>query len=235
MTGAMKLSARLAAALRQEMSTASEPVVVSEGALIERFGVSRPTVREAVRILVSEGLATVARGPNAGITLRPPDAETAALLAWRIMAAQGVAVEEVLRLRAALETEMLRQIIVQRDRGRLTALKAAFEAESERFEESGDIVAEGIHEVLLAPTDPVLAVPFAALRDIVVGEASAVSITGATPATRLNFRRAHAVHGDVVALAESGDAERACDLWHRHVTRVNRTYARLRPVQSGPV
>ena len=55
-----------------------------EPELIERFGVSRPSLREALRILEAEGLITVVRGVHGGVVAHEPDermtARTAALV-----------------------------------------------------------------------------------------------------------------------------------------------------------
>jgi DNA-binding GntR family transcriptional regulator len=58
-----------------------------EVALAESLGVSRPTLREALALLVAEGLAT--REPNRGVSVASPDPES---------------VRDVSRVRAVLET-----------------------------------------------------------------------------------------------------------------------------------
>src|SRR3954471_7034455 len=62
-----------------------------EVALAESLGVSRPTVREALAVLVAEGLAT--REPNRGVSVARPDPES---------------VRDVSRARAVLETAGVR-------------------------------------------------------------------------------------------------------------------------------
>ena len=62
-----------------------------EVALAESLGVSRPTLREALALLVAEGLAT--REPNRGVTVASPDPES---------------VRDVSRVRAVLETAGVR-------------------------------------------------------------------------------------------------------------------------------
>src|SRR3546814_10423999 len=56
----------------------------AESHLIAEFEVSRPTIREAVRILESEGLVTVARGARGGARVSSPNYEMVARAAGKI-------------------------------------------------------------------------------------------------------------------------------------------------------
>ena len=58
----------------------------TESDLMVRFGVSRPTLREAFRVLESENLIAIRRGARGGARVQPPDREVAARYAAEIEA-----------------------------------------------------------------------------------------------------------------------------------------------------
>jgi GntR family transcriptional regulator, transcriptional repressor for pyruvate dehydrogenase complex len=63
--------------------------------LIAEFGVSRPSVREALRILEAEGLVSVRRGKLGGAVVHRPVAANAAYTLGLVLRAQNVAVGDV--------------------------------------------------------------------------------------------------------------------------------------------
>lgn len=86
-----------------------------EGDLVERFGVSRPTLREAVRILESEGLISISRGSRGGAKIHSPDAAVAARYFGLILQSRGVTIADVYRARMVIEPPAAE--IVARERG----------------------------------------------------------------------------------------------------------------------
>src|SRR5207302_1829944 len=63
--------------------------------LFEEFGVSMPSIREALRILETEGLVTVLRGNTGGAAVRMPSAEKVGYMAALVLQARAVGVHDV--------------------------------------------------------------------------------------------------------------------------------------------
>jgi DNA-binding FadR family transcriptional regulator len=75
----------------------------SEAALMERFGISRPSLREAFRILESERLIEVRRGSRGGARAARPDIGVAARHLGVIMQFDQVPLSDVFSARALIE------------------------------------------------------------------------------------------------------------------------------------
>ena len=87
----------------------------AEARLIAEFEVSRPTVREAVRILESEGLIAVARGARGGAKVSSPDHEMVARAAGITLQAQGATIGDVYEMRMLIEPPAAR-LVAERNR-----------------------------------------------------------------------------------------------------------------------
>jgi len=124
---------RVAAPLREQVIAALRRAILDfelkpgqrlvERELIERLGVSRTTVREALRDLISEGL--VAMVPQRGAIVAAPSAEEAA---------------DLYEIRAVLESLMVRHFVERADETLVAELSDAVEALAAAAEGGADVL-----------------------------------------------------------------------------------------------
>ncbi len=86
----------------------------AEGELMQTFGISRPSLREAFRILESEQLITVRRGVHGGARATRPNITVASRYLGLLMQVEGVLLSDVFQARALIEPIAM-QLIAQRD------------------------------------------------------------------------------------------------------------------------
>jgi DNA-binding FadR family transcriptional regulator len=103
----------------------------AEHQLMESFGVSRPTCREALRILQSEGLVVVQRGNRGGARVLPPDPMRIASYAGVYLQMRGASISEIFDVRIAIEPEAV-ALIARRPDSQVLSLLAQNVA-SQRF------------------------------------------------------------------------------------------------------
>jgi DNA-binding FadR family transcriptional regulator len=85
---------------RDVLQAANKAFLGSQDDLVRRYGASRPTIRQAITLLVQENLLVAKRGPSGGYFVRRSDTESAV---------RGLAV--YLRSRDAQLTELLQAIV----------------------------------------------------------------------------------------------------------------------------
>ncbi|MDF1595059.1 MAG: FadR/GntR family transcriptional regulator [Acidimicrobiia bacterium] len=95
----------------------------SEATLMEQFGVSRPTLREAFRVLESEGLVTIRRGARGGARVHVPDGEGAARYAGLVLEYRGTTVKDVHDALLVLEPACVVMLATEHSVEQLEALK----------------------------------------------------------------------------------------------------------------
>lgn len=130
---------RMAASIRRDIvrdalveSGHLPPVAV----LTERYGVSAPTVREALRILEAESLIQVQRGAKGGARVRRPDSDMAARYAGIVLQSQGATILDVLHARRIIEPAAVRDLAVSPSPEMTQRLRAAIDA----IDPSADLV-----------------------------------------------------------------------------------------------
>jgi GntR family transcriptional repressor for pyruvate dehydrogenase complex len=102
----IKAAERVAAELRHQIATGNlrpGDRLHSERLLQERFDISRPTLREALRLLESESLIEVARGQHGGGRVKALDIKVAARQVGVYLQMEGTTLQDVWLARSAIE------------------------------------------------------------------------------------------------------------------------------------
>lgn len=125
---------RAAEALRAEILDSPDGALLgSEDGLLNRLGVSRPTLRQTARLLEQEQLLSVKRGVKGGYFARSPDVGAVANVAAVHLRARGTTLFEAFRTSHPLLEEALRDAALSCDR----AAREAFEATVADFSRPG--------------------------------------------------------------------------------------------------
>jgi DNA-binding FadR family transcriptional regulator len=95
-----------------------------ENQLMASFAVSRPTLREALRILESENFISVMRGSRSGARVHRPPVENAARYAGFLLQIEGTTVADVYEARLAIEPYVVSKLARSQPDGATDRLRA---------------------------------------------------------------------------------------------------------------
>jgi DNA-binding FadR family transcriptional regulator len=205
-------------------------VLSSEADLLTQFGVSRPTLREAIRVLESESLVVVKRGSRGGIEVSVPRVEKAAHYAGLLLEYRRATTADVFTAAAAIEGPCVAMLSRNRSADDLKRLRAAVAAENyvrdnpeELLEQQNDfhrlVVDLAGNQTLTVLSDVLRHIIELATQSYVDEHrgSSSTSVASAATATR--------THAKVVEFIADKDGAAAEALWRKHILA---TSARLR-------
>lgn len=203
----------------------------AESRLMEEFGVSRPTIREAFRILEAEHLITVARGARGGATIHAPNPGLIANYALMVLQSEGTTVAQIYQARMAFEPSAVRFVVENAAETAPSILRALIEEERAWVEDPAAfaIGVARFHKVLLelSGNRPLIHL-WSALHEVVERHQSlAVAI----------HRRGGSQEGSVMAaiaglrsqeklveLIEAREVDLAEAHWRKHMLRANKVW-----------
>jgi len=197
-----------------------------EPELIERFGVSRPSLREALRILEAEGLISVVRGVLGGVVVHRPDHRLTARTAALVLQARNVSLADVFEARTIIEPAAVRLVAGARNRRSSARKLRSLIADQEQVIDDPDAFAEAnarFHEQLVGMAgNQTLTIVAEMLNEVVTRAVAVVSQAdgdGSSVATR---RRGVRSQERLASLIEAGDADGAEQHWRTHMGVVGR-------------
>ena len=195
-----------------------------EAALMDEFGVSRPTLREAFRVLEAESLISIRRGSRGGARVHTPSGEVAARYTGLLLQYRGTTVGDVYKVRMILEPPAAGMLAANNSSAALGVLREALAEEERSLEDSMTFAHKSarFHELVLEQAgNQTLDVIAGMLADIIDLHQEVVVAEGVSrPTHGRETRAAHKAHAHLVELVEAGDEQAAAEHWKEHMEAI---------------
>lgn len=203
-----------------------------EGTLMATLGISRPTLREAFRILEAENLISVVRGSRSGARVHRPSTELVSRYAGYVLEAQGTTIADLYAARLAIEPTVVRWLATAKgqtpDFVRLKQVLVDLEEmlKTESYAEFVDNVSI-FHQTLVEATgNKTLSFMNRMLLDL--GRHHQNDYQRRHPRTTedkyKSLRAGHKSFEKLVTMIEDGDVEGAVAHWRLHLRNANETW-----------
>ena len=198
--------------------------------LLEEFAVSKPSLREALRILESEGLITVRRGNRGGAVVHAPQAHNAGHTIGLVLKAQKVPLDDLRDALNYLEPLCASLCAGRSDRRRavLPRVRAAHEATLAAVDDAMEFtrLARRFHEELVDTCgNETLKLVVGALESLWSGQEEAwaerATQSGGFPGRKRRLEGIRA-HERLIELIEAGDTVAIAEVARKHLRAAQR-------------
>ncbi len=193
----------------------------SEPELIERFGMSKGTIREAMRILEAQGLVKSRTGPGGGTFVHEVSKERARALLGNYFYFKDLTIRDIYQLRRVLEPELAAALagnLPETVLGRLEAIIGEYDAPAQDVEEEREqhVASLRFHALLAEQADNAL---LGFLIDFMVNMLSDLTVYRKLyePPNLELWRRGRAFQLDLVEALRTGDADMARRVMRDHM------------------
>lgn len=198
----------------------------AEAELIDIYKVSRPTLREALRVLEAEGLLSVGRGARSGAVVQAPGMERVADYSSMVLSVSGTTMAEIHQARSLLEPELIRTLAAAKDKSIGQRLRQVVE------QETAAIAAHDVEGALQAINDfhallvshapnPVVGLLIRIMHKL--SSTAATFIVDGSGVDRAELERNVGAtingHRRLVDVLDAGDPEAAAAYWTRYMKR----------------
>lgn len=190
-------------------------LVGTERELIEREGVSRAVLREAVRLLEHHQIARMRRGPGGGLFVFEPSAGAVTEIVAIYLARQGMCLGDLAELRTGVEVAIAGLAASRIDRDGTVRLREALQREATSLD---DDQADVVHDVHVAVAGAAHSRVLELIALVFIRLSRLYEIERLAPKARKQIRAEvlHA-HRAIAAAVESGDRELARHRMRRHL------------------
>ncbi len=190
-----------------------------EDELTVQFGIARTTLREALRVLESQGLIAIRRGRGGGPVVTHPDLAPAATALAVSLQLQRTTVGDLDAARRLIEPQIARQLAITHSSDDIAALNSVID-EAAAAAENDDPVGFGscaaaVHETLMERSgNNTMATISMLLHEMV----QAYYRQGIANTDQRAMRRAVRSYRKLIVLIEAGDADAAVAHWEAQMS-----------------
>jgi GntR family transcriptional regulator, transcriptional repressor for pyruvate dehydrogenase complex len=185
-----------------------------EDDLTVQFGVARTTMREALRVLESQGLLEIRRGRGGGPVVTHPDLDPISRALAVALQLQGTTVADLDAARQMIEPEIAGQLARMHDAIDLSALGAAVDGAAKAADDTDRLAfalaAVEVHEVLVESAGNTT---LATLTRLLQGMLRSYYASGLDAVDPELMQRAVRGYRKLIRLIEAGDAAAATAHW----------------------
>jgi len=192
-----------------------------EATLMAQFAVSRPTLREAFRVLESEALISVRRGARGGARVHAPNGDVAARYAGLVLQFRGATLADVYDARKSIELPAVRHLARRRPATALRALDANLVSARAHINEPAAQIRlqEEFHLLIVRHHGNQTLLVFSEMvhHIIELHNASYVARWGGAPEERKGAKLGERTHERLLDFVRAGDIDAAEQLWSHHL------------------
>lgn len=204
-----------------------------EGTLMTTLGISRPTLREAFRILEAENLISVIRGSRSGARVHRPSTELVSRYAGYVLESQGTTIADLYAARLAIEPTVVRWLATAKGKTPdMPKLRKVFAdlgtmLQEERYDDFIDNIAL-FHQMLVEATGN-NTLSFMNRMLLNLARTHQNDYQRRHPRTTderyKSIRAGFKSYSKLITLIEQGEVEEAVAHWRLHLRNANETWA----------
>jgi DNA-binding FadR family transcriptional regulator len=191
----------------------------NEAELMSHFGVSRPTLREAVRVLESERLVEVRRGSRTGARVRVPGPEIVARPAGLLLEVSGATIADVMVARSGIEPVAARLLAQEGKPQAFDELESLLTEDIPVAWESGRLgeATARFHRRLVELSGNSTLGMIAGMLHEITERHTAAAISERRPLPKAHYQKLLRSYRHLIDLVRAGDADEAEAHWRRHM------------------
>jgi GntR family transcriptional repressor for pyruvate dehydrogenase complex len=192
----------------------------TEKAMMEHYAVSRPTLREAMRLLAAESLIETRRGPHGGASVRAPDPDVVSRQAALSFQLSGATTGDIHLVRSIVEPPAARLLAERRDEAACAQLEIRIDQAQSVRKSAQDWIraADHFHRDLVELSgNAALALIGRMLSTVTLATYTVSLPLMSSEAGQAAIGRALKSYRQLLDLIRAGDADAAEAHWRRHM------------------